>query len=106
MSATATACGYWRSCSSFDVLPSNSSRPSSTYNSSMRTFINDGDHRSEAVAETAERTVRGRTSRRQRFVVASVGTRLCRVSGRAEGPARADGGARLDDVVLGDFRRE
>ena len=59
------------------------------------------------MAETAERTVRGRTSRRQRFVVASVGAGLRRfVPGRGAGPERADVGARIGDFVSGDFRRE
>jgi hypothetical protein len=77
------------------------------YSSSRRTSIKDGDHRSIAVAETAERTARGRTSRRQRFVVASVGAGLRRfLPGRGARPERADVGARADDFVSGDFRRE
>ena len=59
------------------------------------------------MAETAERTVRGRTSRRQRFVVASVGAEPRRfLPGRAAGPERADVGTRRSDFVSGDFRRE
>lgn len=107
MSAAATAPGYWRICNSLGDFPSNPSRPSSTYSSSRRTFIKDGDHRSMAVAETAERTARGRTSRRQRFVLASVGEVLRRfVPSRGAGPERADAGERMGDFVSGDFRRE
>ena len=107
MSAAATAPGYWRICNSPDDFPSKPSRPSSTYSSSRRTAIKDGDHRSMAVAETAERTARGRTSRRQRFVVASVGAWLRRFwPARGARPERADVGARADDFVSGDYRRE
>ena len=61
----------------------------------------------QAVAETAERTARGRTSRRQRFVVASVGAGLRRFwPARGARPERADVGARMGDFVSGDFRRE
>ena len=88
-------------------VPSNSSRPSSAYNSSSRTSIKDGDHRSKAVAETADRTARGLTSRRQRFVVASVGAGPRRFRpARGAGPERADAGERMGDFVSGDFRRE
>jgi hypothetical protein len=60
-----------------------------------------------AVAETAERTARGRTSRRQRFVLASVGEVLRRfVPSRGAGPERADAGERVGGFVSGDFRRE
>ena len=107
MSAAATAPGYWRICNSLGDFPSNLSRPSSTYSSSRRVSIKDGDHRSRVVAETAERTARGRTSRRQRFVVASVGAGLRRFwPPRGARPERADVGARADDLVSGDFRRE
>lgn len=59
------------------------------------------------MAETADRTLRGRTSRRQRFVVASVGEVPRRfVPRRGAGPERADVGARVGDIVSGDFRRE
>ena len=107
MSAAATAPGYWRTCKSLGDFPSNPSRPSSTYSSSRRTSIKDGDHRSMAVAETAERTARGRTSRRQRFVVASVGAGLRRFwPARGARPERADVGTRIGDFVSGGFRRE
>src|SRR6185295_786657 len=107
MSAAATAPGYWRTCRSPVDFPSNPSRPSSTYSSSRRTSIKDGDHRSIAVAETAERTARGRTSRRQRFVLAAVGAGLCRLRPRRGArPERADVGARAGDFVSGGFRRE
>ena len=46
MSAAATARGYWRICNSLGDFPSNLSRPSSTYSSSRRASIKDGDHRS------------------------------------------------------------
>jgi hypothetical protein len=60
-----------------------------------------------AVAETAERTARERTSRRQRFVVASVGAGLRWFwPGRGVRPGRADVGARAGDFVSGGFRRE
>jgi hypothetical protein len=107
MSAAATACGYWRICNSVGDFPSNSSRPSSTYSSSRRTSIKDDDHRSKAVAETADRRTRGRTSRRQRFVVASIGAGPRRFRrARGAGPERADAGERMGDFVSGDVRRE
>ena len=107
MSAAATAPGYWRTRRSLRDFPSNPSRPSSTYSSSRRTSIKDGDHRSMAVAETAERTARGRTSRRQRFVVASVGAGLRRFwPARGARRERGDVAARIGDFVSGGFRRE
>lgn len=101
------ACGYCRTCNSFGGFPSNPSRPSSTYSSSRRTSIKAGDQRSIAVAETAERTARVRTSRRQRFVIASVGAGLRRFW-PARGARRGRGGvaARIGDFVSGGFRRE
>jgi hypothetical protein len=107
MSAAATAPGYWRICNSLGDFPSTPSRPSSTYSSSRRTSSKDGDQRKLAVTETAERTARGRTSRRQRFVAASVGVGLCGFRlGRGARPERADVGARAGDAVSGRFRRE
>src|SRR4051794_37418738 len=107
MSAAATAAGYWRTCNSLGDFPSNPLRPSSTYNSSSRTSIKDGDHRIIAVADTAERTTRGRTSRRQRFVIAFVGVARRRFSpARGARPARADVGARAGDFLSGGFRRD
>src|SRR4051794_3492390 len=88
-------------------FPSNPSRPSSTYSSSRRTSIKDGDHRSIAVAETAERTARGRTSRRQRLIVAPVAAGLRRFwPARGPRPERLDVVTRIGDFVLGGFRRE
>jgi hypothetical protein len=107
MSAAATAPGYWRTCSSPGDFPSSPSRPSFTYSSSRRTSIKDGDHRSMEVAETAERTARGRTSRRQRFVVAPVGAELRRFwPARGARPGRGDVVTRIADFLSGGFRRE
>ena len=106
MSAAATAPGYWRTCNSPGDFPSSPSRPSFTYSSSRRTSIKDGDHRSIAVAETAERTARGRTSRRQRFVAASPDPMLRRFAfSRGLGFESSDAGL-PDDLRGSDFRRE
>ena len=99
-------CGYWPVRSLRGALPSSSSKSSSTYSSSRSTSIRAGDQPRAFVAETAERTSRGRTSRRQGFVFASVGVGLRRfVFARAAGPETRPA-PRSDDLAAGDFRRE
>ncbi len=93
------ACGYRRFCNSRGRLPSTSSRLPSTYSSSNRSSSKAGDQGRDSVATTAERRICGRTSRRQRLVVARLPPLFVRFASERTAVETSVGAG-----VAGDFR--